>query len=104
MTTSEAMEIFETSKSDMRKASEQIGHYNRSSALELWDVYGACSVNKRRAFNFCKELCEALSGHDLKIISHNLQAFTVGFMFTHPTTGADCFAYITRDYNRFCEV
>lgn len=70
---------------------------------ELSDVYGSYSSAKYRAFLYCKDLCEKLNGTDFYIASHNCMFFSVVFRFTHPTTGHECIAYITRSYDRFCD-
>lgn len=95
---------FSTGKANERNASTHYGHYLRSRNTSLWDVYGRFSQAKRNAFDYCVDLMNELNGCDLRIISYNSQAFTVGFLFNHPETGRECFAYITKDYNRFCEV
>lgn len=80
------------------------GNYSRwlaSSDCYLHQVYGRYSANKEYAMNYCFRLYNELNGERIRIISHNCMVFTVGFEFDHPTTGECCFAYITRDYNRF---
>lgn len=93
-----------------------IGHYQtdtlkgayigwkNSDNYELWHVYGSYSSAKINAFNYCERLMNDLKGWGLRIISSNIMQFTVGFEFEHPETGELCFAYITRDYNRFMKV
>lgn len=106
MTTNEAIKSFTQTKADARKANNHLSLYNRGiyDGHTLRDVYGNFSIYKERAFNYCVELMNALNGRGLVIMSHSSQVFSVGFLFTHPETGRDCFAYITRDYNRFCEI
>ena len=78
--------------------------YLRSTATDLYDVYKSPSRNKHIAMYDCLTLRDDLNGRDLRIISYNCQAFTVGFTFPHPKTGELCFAYITKDHNRYCFV
>lgn len=78
--------------------------WKNSDNYELWHVYGSYSSAKINAFNYCERLMNDLNGWGLRIISHNIMQFTVGFEFDHPETGELCFAYITRDYNRFMKV
>lgn len=102
MTKKEAFESFSTKRSDERTAEKQYFRYDFPEGHELRDVYGRYSFDKEKAFRYCVELKEALNGKGLVILSHNIMCFSVGFTFPHPETGAECFAYITRDYNRFC--
>lgn len=78
--------------------------YLRSNSYNLWDVYGTYSRNKAMAFLNCRQKMLALDGWGLKILSHNSQAFTVGFEFADKETGVVRFAYITKDYVRYCDV
>ena len=78
--------------------------YLNSNSRYLWDVYAKFSDNKWNAYNGCVRLMHSLNGFDLRILSHNSQTFTVGFQFADSETGVLKFAYITKDYNRFCEV
>ena len=84
-----------------RIAREHYSAYNRATASELWEVYGSYSHAKARAMNRCRRLCADLDGWGLRILSHTSRTFTVGFEFPDPVTGEICFAYITRDYDRF---
>lgn len=64
----------------------------------LEDVYKCPSVNKRRAFAHCKDLCERYGGRNFCISSHNTNEFCVMFDFVHPETGELMRAYITRSH------
>ena len=82
-------------------------HYNaycNSYDTRLYDVYTSYSVYKEQAYNRCVQLMHDLGGWGLAIISHNSMTFTVGFMFCDDETGEIMFAYITRDYDRFCYI
>ena len=79
-------------------------NYARSKGdTTLYDVYSDASGYKHVAYNRCLELCRRLNGRDLYISGHNCMTFSVVFRFTHPTTGHECIAYITRDNDRFCD-
>ena len=102
-------EFIETQKGCLAQEQTKLlrGAYERwqkSTDYELWHVYDNYSDNKEKAMDYCRELQFYLNGRGLKIISHNSMVFTVGFEFDHPETGELCFAYITRDYNRFMKV
>lgn len=97
-------ENFTTSTSAQTIARSHYNEYNYSHAYDLFDVYESCSRNKFRAMEYCKDLCNKMNGYGLKILSHNSHQFTVGFEFPHPTNGNTCFAYITKAYNRYCEL
>lgn len=81
--------------------------YNRylaSSLYTLGDCYGSYSVYKDRAFQRCADLYHRLDGNRFRIIGYNCNTFSVGFEFPDPETGVLSFAYITKDYDRFCEI
>ena len=92
----------ETNKTAQRIAKAQYIHYLRSNARKLSDVYGSYSQFKEEAMERCLKLMRDLNGRDLKIISHNSNYFTVGFMYTDEETGEVMFAYITKDHDRAC--
>lgn len=71
----------------------------------LRDVYGRYSEAKADAEDYCLDLCyNKLNGRGFVILSANTMQFSVGFLFEDPETGAERFAYITRDYNSTCEI
>jgi hypothetical protein len=78
------------------------GSYNRSNMYQLEDLYNNASIYKHRAYNYCVNLMQKLNGHDLKIIGGNCMTFSVGFLFEQD--GKECFAYITKSYDRFFEI
>ena len=78
--------------------------YKESTDTELYDVYNKVSNAKKNAMEYCKELMHKLNGRDLRIISHTVQFFTVGFEFPDEETGELNFAYITKAYDRFITV
>ena len=71
--------------------------YCMSNATELWDVYGRCSDKKRSAFERCKEDCESMHGHDLRIVGHNCDKFSVGWCFEED--GTEMFLFRTKSYD-----
>lgn len=68
----------------------------------LYNYYAKPSCNKIRAMEYCKNLCRTLHGYNLRVIGYNCMQFSVGFEFYE--NDKLCFAYITKDYDRFCEI
>lgn len=68
-------------------------------AHTLDDVYGSYSIEKARAYTYCKWLCDRYDGYDFCITSANTFAFTVSFDFINPTDNRAMRAIITRTYN-----
>lgn len=68
---------------------------------DLFDAYERPSLNKYIAYCRCERMMDHLNGEDLVITSRNTFAFSVCFEFPHPETGEACFAFITRDYDRW---
>lgn len=75
------------------------GDYRNYSRLS--ECYNSYSNAKADAFNYCRRMCYALGGSNLRIVSYNTFFFSVKFEFTHPDTGALCTAYITPNHNKF---
>ena len=97
--------IKNTSKAGQKKAREAAVFAYAHKAWTYDDIYSAYkkpSVYKVRAWNWCKELCREMHGYDLIITGASRFAFSVVFTFNERGTGRKCYAYITRDYNRFC--
>ena len=96
-----------TSRKNQRIAREaaEYAYSGRSWKVcrDIYEAYKSPSVYKVRAFRRCQELCEEMNGFDLVIASHGVQTFSVVFTFINEETGVVCYAYITRDYDRFCE-
>jgi len=97
-----AIKAAKEDKKNARIAKAHVGQWRTSKAKSLWDVYGTYSTRKAAAFRYCEDLQRDLNGSALRILSANSQAFTVGFFFKDPETGEGMFAYITKDYDRFC--
>lgn len=76
--------------------------YLNSYDSELRDVYDSWSRAKDNAMDYCKGLCYEMNGHGLKIISHNIFAFTAGFIFEQ--NGEKIFCFITKDSDRFMKI
>lgn len=87
-----------------RIAKEHYEDYKRATASELWEVYGRFSRAKINALDYCKSLKFKMNGRNGRIISANTFQFSYGFEYDDPDTGALCFAYITKDYDRFTTV
>lgn len=69
----------------------------------LYKCYAHPSYAKFDAMDYCNALCREMNGRDLRIISYNVMVFTVGFIFTDED-GRECFAYITRDHDRYMKL
>lgn len=93
-----------TRKSDIAMMMNYYSRYQRSNAAELYQVYGSYSRKKQAALDYCKELQLKYNGFNGKIIGFNSHFFSYGFEFTDAGTGVLCFAFITREHNRYCEV
>lgn len=91
---------------EIKKLGKQyLGAYNtykQSNMYNLYHLYNNASIYKHNAYNYCVNLMNKMNGHDLKILGGNSQTFSVGFLFEND--GKECFAYITKDYNRFFEI
>jgi len=69
---------------------------------DIYQAYKKPSTAKVNAWYYCKNLCKSMNGYDLVITAAGCQVFSVVFKFKERGTGRPCYAYITRDYNRFC--
>ena len=67
--------------------------------IYLDQVYGTCSLAKRRAYCDCKYLCDSVGGKNMRITGHNCMTFSVSFDFVNPDNGRPMRAIITRNYN-----
>lgn len=97
--------ITNTKKADQRiarQAAERAYADRRYTYTDIWYAYEKPSVDKCRAWQYCKELRDKYHGYDLLIASKNTFFFTAVFKFADPKTGELSYAYITRDYDRFC--
>ncbi len=99
-------QIENTTKQGQRAAriAAEYAYRNRAYTYgDIFDAYERPSAAKVRAWRDCERLCEELSGYDMLISSRNTFSFSVVFRFDEPETGEMCYAYITRDYNRYCK-
>lgn len=99
------IKIENVSKKNQRIAKAAAEHaYNnrRWTYNSIWEAYERPSAAKVAAWDYCRDMCKALGGWDMIISSKNTSVFSVVFTFAEPSTGAICYAYITRDYDRFC--
>ena len=55
--------------------------YLRSNLTTLKQCYNSWSWAKERAYNECKNRCAEMKGHDFRIISYNLNVFTIGYLY-----------------------
>lgn len=85
-----------------RAACEYAYNHTQYNYHDIRDAYKNPSVAKTRAWEYCKTLCKSLNGFDLIISGKNCMVFSVCFKYVDKKTGALAYAYITRDYNRFC--
>lgn len=84
-----------------RMALSALHHYYYNTAWTYADLYAAYanpSQAKRRAWEYCKQLCYDLGGEGLKVLSKNTFMFTAGFMYTDDD-GREMFMYISPNYN-----
>ena len=70
---------------------------------DIYDAYKNPSIYKIRAWRYCQAMCDAYNGYNLRITSFNCQSFSVAFEFIHPIDGNVCVAWITKNYNRYCD-
>ena len=81
---------------------DRYNRYTNSTLYRLEDCYNNASCNKYQAMEYCKNLMNKYNGHNLKIIGYNCMQFSVGFEFVE--NGSLCFAFITKDYDRYCVI
>lgn len=66
----------------MTQAQEKmLWNYKRSTAKELWHVYGTWSAEKAQAFQNCNVDRMNLDGYDARICSANSWQFTYAFRY-----------------------
>ena len=97
--------IKNTSKAGQRKAREAATwaySHPGSTYKSIFEAYKNPSSAKVAAWFYCQNLCEQLHGYDLIVTAAGCFTFSVFFKFRERGTRRECYAYITRDYNRFC--
>lgn len=98
-------QINETSKSNQRIARNAAEYAYRNRAWtygDIYDAYDRPSREKVNAWEYCKRVCAEMGGYDLLIAAKNTFNFSAVFKFEDAETGAHCYGYITKDYDRFC--
>lgn len=78
-----------------KQAKANIERWKASNKKDITSAYKKPSVAKRRAWNYCKELCAELNGNNLKVVSNNCHFFTAGFQFADKETGVLKYMHIT---------
>lgn len=72
---------------------------------KLNECYNSYSIKKQQAYNYCLKTLTNYKGVDIRIVSHNCQMFSVGFIgniFDGKTgTIRKAFFYITKSYDRY---
>lgn len=96
--------LFSEGKTYNSKAKAYYNIWLRSKARSLSDVYGKYSKAKEDAYYRCLDLEYHLDGSLGRILTHNCQYFTFGFIFTHPETRELWFAVITPTYRAACPI
>lgn len=76
--------------------------FKYSKGVTLEDVYKSCSLAKKQAFDYCKELAKECGAINFAISGANCMMFSVIFTFT--LNGFKFFAHITKSYNHCYEV
>ena len=93
-----------TDKAGQRKAraaAEYAFRNRRYTYSDIFTAYAAPSAEKCRAWDRVKRLCADMGGRDLLISGRSSHFFSAVFKFTDET-GAECYAWITPSYDRFC--
>lgn len=72
--------------------------WKRSEMKCLEDAYRAPSEAKQYAWARCIAICKVNDGCDLRIIGHNSQKFSAGFVYFKD--GQRTFVWITKDHVR----
>lgn len=81
-----------------RQATASFPRYVKSAYNTIYDAYKKPSRDKWRAWNHCRNLCNAFGGFNLKVISKNTYMFTAGFQYIDEDSGEERFMYITPSY------
>lgn len=79
-------------RADISRAYEA---WKKSEMTCLEDAYNAPSEFKQYAWARCIAICEANNGYNLRIIGHNSQTFSAGFVYFKD--GRCIFVWITKD-------
>lgn len=87
-----------TKREQMKCAEKAKSIYDYSDICELGDCYRRYSIEKSRAFQKIREEMHSIGGQDLRIISHNCNIFTCGYIYAERETGVLKFVYHTPTY------
>ena len=95
--------IMNTKKANQRRAREAAiwAYRNPRREDDIFKAYAKPSRAKIEAWEYCKALCKDKNGDSLIISGHSPMKFSAVFKFKEEGTGRDCFAYITKDYDRY---
>lgn len=88
-----------TVKQMERTAKARIKDYELSSDTELSDCYKSYSIFKQRAYNHCYECMIRDGGTRFRIISHNVNVFTCGYIYADNETGVLKFRYFSPTFS-----
>ena len=91
-------------KQQERVAKSNIERWKASNKNDITSAYKKPSMAKRRAWNYCKELCAGLNGNNLKVVSNNCHFFTAGFQFVDKETGVVKYMHITASHDTAVEM
>ena len=87
-----------TTNEKKRYAERAKSIYDYSDICELRDCYRRYSIEKSMAYHKIREEMDSVGGQDLRIISHNCNIFTCGYIYTDRETGVLKFVYHTPTY------
>ena len=88
-----------TVKQMERTAKARIKDYELSIDTELSDCYKSYSIFKQRAYNHCYECMIRDGGTRFRIISHNVNVFTCGYIYADNETGVLKFRYFSPTFS-----
>ena len=86
-----------------KNAKRALTAYNVSRETRLEDCYKSYSFAKQKAYNYCIQQMESVNGWSFRIISHNVNIFTCGYLYADCETGVIMFRYITPSYETSIE-
>ena len=89
-------------KSKAKRMAYAYDAYLNSDNFYLEHVYNSYSYEKEQAYNFCVTLLRNMNGMGLRIVSHNIYVFTIGFMAL--IDNEICFVYVTKTATYYCPI